>query len=132
MHRKHPALNARSPTNSVPTEPIFMSYPEINIRGTMTVRVASILILLGIPPTLCRGHDQSVHMAISQSAAASSEGLPRFLNDTLGNADSLLVFNPGQFPAGGLTPISWITNGAYHEDDTPRFADHFYTVTPSR
>src|SRR5258708_7135424 len=78
-------------------------------------------------------HDQPVHQAISHSAVLSSAGLGLFLNDALGDPETPLLFQPDGFPAPVAYPaIYWVTNGAYHEDDRPRFGDHFYTVAPIR
>ncbi len=89
----------------------------------------AVFLIATVAPQMCDAHDQPVHQAISQSAVLSSSGTAQFLNETVGGQNTNLVFNPPLFHysgANGLTPIAWTTNGSYHEDDTPRFSDHFY------
>jgi hypothetical protein len=83
---------------------------------------------------LCEGHQQRVHQAITQSAVLSSAGFGGFLGDAKIDPGGLLLFHPAEFNPDPptLTPIGWVTNGAYYEDAYWFFADHFYTVHPSR
>ncbi|MGO8838405.1 MAG: hypothetical protein ACLQQ0_13370 [Limisphaerales bacterium] len=108
-----------------------MNHTKIERRSAYNARFWSIMFLLGITSTFCEAHDQSVHEKIAESAANSSAGLPQFLNDT-GVGNTPLIFEPAQFGPHGLPPIEWIKQGAIREDDSPRYADHFYTVIPAR
>jgi hypothetical protein len=78
-------------------------------------------------PVLCRAHDQPVHQAIAFSAALSSSGFQQFLDFNFLSGSTFLKFDSQD---RGVT--NWITEGAFHEDDFPRFDDHFYTVSPTR
>jgi hypothetical protein len=85
----------------------------------------------------CQAHDQPVHSGIANAAAASSEGLLSFLGDNVGQQYAPYTISPKiQFDnpdkEGAQSPLNWIRQGAVHEDDTPRFGDHFYTLTPTR
>ncbi|HEU6449380.1 MAG TPA: DUF642 domain-containing protein [Verrucomicrobiae bacterium] len=92
------------------------------------------IVLSGVcaVPLFCSAHDQPVHEAIAQSAFLSSTSPNQFLNNITVNPNATLFFDPHDFAAGSFTPIYWLTNGAFHEDDPYRFGDHFYTLTPTR
>ena len=106
-----------------------MNHPRFRSRCLFAARFWLTVILFGVATIFCRAHDQPVHEMIAESAANSSAGLAEFLNDS-GTGITPLIF--GQFDPNGRPPIAWIKLGAIHEDDTPRFENHFYTVTPSR
>lgn len=104
-------------------------------------RLFRLIAMLCLCPILCEAHSKFLHEAITQSAVLSSSGFPQFLNDTVGDTNVLLFFNPLDFPAAKLSPISWTTNGALHEDDGPnlfnpgqgpRYVNHFYTLASTR
>src|SRR5438046_1355358 len=85
--------------------------------------------------TPCAGHDQTVHVGISKSAARSSAGLQLFLTDNLGAASAPFLSTPpldagpgANFPNLRLAPVEWIQVGSNDEDNESRFLNHFYTL----
>ncbi len=86
----------------------------------------------------CYSHDGPVHKKITESAFGSSASLSCFLIDNL--KSQFLQANPYLYCSGTFTPLEWLREGSYYEDEqlygaltlTPRPLDHFYTVTPQR
>ncbi len=89
----------------------------------------------------CYGHDWQVHMAITESAYQSSDGLQTFLSDNL-EAQELSASSSDYGVVGTLSPLEWLKWGSKMEDEqvygyfinpiAPRPLDHFYTLTPDR
>lgn len=104
-----------------------MNHTRIPSRTKHGIHFLFATVILGVCPALCIAHDQNLHERITQSAANSSPAWKQFLTDNSLTENSVLLFDQAN-----RIPIEWMTNGAYHEDVTPRFADHFYTVTPLR
>lgn len=90
---------------------------------------------LAAHPVNCQAHARALHVQVSAVAAHSSSGLTTFLSDVLGPANApydsrpVLTLNGAGSTSPNNGPIAWIAEGAYHEDDFPRFVNHFYTVT---
>jgi len=105
----------------------YMNHTRIPSRTKHGIHFLFATVILGVCPALCIAHDQNLHERITQSAANSSPAWKQFLTDNSLTENSVLLFDQAN-----RIPIEWMTNGAYHEDVTPRFADHFYTVTPLR
>jgi len=102
-------------------------------RGAVINAFFGLAIILGVNPVPCKGHSRLVHQAIAQAAVLSSEGYVNFFNAASVDPNAPLSFQPVESEVViPLPPISWVTNGAFFEDDTPRYANHFYTVTPTR
>ena len=110
-----------------------MHDPRNRTHTTLATALWLALIVATASPTGSKAHNQEVHEAIAQSAALSSEGFSRFLNDVGASRDTPLLFHPAEFAVdAAYPPIFWLTNGAFHEDDDPRWADHFYTLAANR
>ena len=90
---------------------------------------AAIIVL----PARCCGHDQIIHMAISESAAKSSSGLNAFLQQILGVSPDSFTETPtlsgsANYYYRSESPIEWVKSGSFYEDEDFRFTDHFYTL----
>lgn len=101
----------------------------------------ALLPLAAIAPLCCHAHEQSVHMAITDAAARSSDELTVFLRNELGLDNApfdvvpKLVAHPPpseNFSDAGYAPVSWLAFGSHHEDaSVARSCDHFYKVLSS-
>ena len=86
-------------------------------------------------PHFAYAHDWPLHVKMTTAAYQSSAGINSFLSAQL--ESRLLTANPRQLGAS-LTPLAWLAQGSYLEDEetyfhqTLRCLDHFYTVTPDR
>lgn len=102
----------------------------------------TLVCLLGafISPGIGFCHDFHVHMAITESAFASSEGVSSFLAETLGNNfPSYPLTAQVEQLQGVYSAKDWLRQGSKMEDEQKyngwpevRCPDHFYTVTPGR
>jgi hypothetical protein len=101
----------------------------------MTLRNPVVSLLLygfAVSTVNCLAHEQPIHVKISNVAALNSAGLGAFLSDDLG--PQYIPFDAAPFLTWDQTigspiansPVEWLKEGSYHEDDEPRFLNHFY------
>jgi hypothetical protein len=107
--------------------------------------VLATVILQVLNPPSSDGHDEHLHVSMTESAFQSSDGVSAFLIDNYGSENvpfkttPALFANPAPFNrALSFSPLDWTKQGSYWEDMTlyngytMRCVDHFYTVVPGR
>jgi hypothetical protein len=119
------------------------------IRQTAGMRVSLAMIFsIALSNVLCRGHNELVHVRITQTAAYSSWAFMAYFYENLGwnnfpylDGPTMVFYPPpsgATWSASGYGPLAWLGEGAYWEDKTKygafkwelRSMDHFYNLYP--
>jgi hypothetical protein len=101
---------------------------------------ALVLVALAFSIVVCSGHDETLHVKITDSAFRSSSAASQYINEHVGPA-KLVASPPQVVPVEPRDPIEWLTKGSFMEDAQRygefkvkdlRCLDHFYTVQETR
>src|SRR2546427_811802 len=100
---------------------------------TVTIYRA-LICALAAQACAAHAHKRVIHAEISGSAAVNSDGLKGFLTENLGPSSAPFVAGPllnwdqTFFLPTANSPVEWVRMGSHHEDDNPRYVNHFYAV----
>lgn len=102
------------------------SFRSLPLQWALTLLLVT-LVTVGIS-----AHEGPVHKEIAERAISSSIGFSEFAAAAKINLDASLTLHPPDAAESGGTPQDWLKLGAVNEDAWWFWADHFYTVNPTR